>query len=270
MTAGNVYHHAGVTPSVIRPAGGYTAWNGNAWSQSIGHSYNSTTGRVSAGQQRVQVQNVYTGNFSYAGRRSATSPAIGLNTPSRPNATTLGRPNTTTPTLGAGTHTSYFSTPNGNIYRNTGNGWQQSQKGRWTPVQDPKVVQTLQTQQWAQQAGDQRSAAPTWSAPGSANFHAGTTARPTTGNTWNGGQFTSPRSNLGSFRSSNTTEQRATPPSNSSNSAQRGTNSGNSNYGGNGGGGNYGSRGGGGGGNNGGNGGRGGGGGNNGNSRNGH
>jgi hypothetical protein len=39
-----------------------TYWTGNAWSSKAGTSYNSVTGRVSAGQ-KASVSNVYTGGW---------------------------------------------------------------------------------------------------------------------------------------------------------------------------------------------------------------
>jgi hypothetical protein len=50
-TTGNVYQHWGATTAVSRGAAGYNAWTGNAWSSRVGASYNSVTGRVSAGQR---------------------------------------------------------------------------------------------------------------------------------------------------------------------------------------------------------------------------
>ena len=171
VAAGNVYQRFGMPHGVARPAGGYTTWSGNAWNSRIGHAYNSTTGRVAAGQ-RVPVQHVYTGNFAYTPRSNVAAPG-GNN---------------------------LYTDHNGQIYRNTGNGWQQSQNGQWNTVREPQRVQSLQTQQWAQQAGNQRSAAPTWSAPGSNNFRAQAVA-PSSISRWNGGQFSGSRGgNWGSFR----------------------------------------------------------------------
>ena len=72
-------HRATCTTSGARPArsrrtsGGYNAWTGNAWSNQVGHSYNSVTGR-SPPASVASVQNVYTGNYAYGGAAPRTTP----------------------------------------------------------------------------------------------------------------------------------------------------------------------------------------------------
>ena len=51
--------------------------DGECVGSQVGHSYNSVTGRVSAGQ-RASVQNVYTGNYAYGQRGATYNPSTGV------------------------------------------------------------------------------------------------------------------------------------------------------------------------------------------------
>ena len=174
-TSGNVYHGWGATGAVTRTSGGYNAWTGNAWSTQVGHSYNSVTGRISAGQ-RGSVQNVYTGNYAYGQHGATDNPATGV-TARAGSATTgnvyTGQQNTvkggsvTGPggnTTGAAkVNNDYYATHDGNVYRNTGSGWQQYGNGGWNTVQrQPQTSSALQSESQARWAGDVRSAGSSW------------------------------------------------------------------------------------------------------------
>jgi hypothetical protein len=177
-TSGNVYHQWGTTGAVTRTSGGYNAWTGNAWSTQVGHSYNSTTGRISAGQ-RGAVQNVYTGNYAYGGRGATYNPTTGV--AARGGSVSTG--NTATgvqntakwgQVSGPGGQSggvakvdgNYYADHDGNVYRNTGGGWQSYDNGGWNDVSDQNRPQSLDWQQQARGAGDQRSAASAWGSNG--------------------------------------------------------------------------------------------------------
>jgi len=70
---GNIYSQWGSRASVGRAAGGFDAWSGNAWASRVGSSYNSRTGVATAGQ-RSAVRNVYTGEFAAGARGVAQGP----------------------------------------------------------------------------------------------------------------------------------------------------------------------------------------------------
>ena len=72
-----MYSHYGATSAVTRSSAGYNAWTGNAWSSKVGTSYNSVTGRMSAGQ-RASVSNVYTGGYAYGNRGATYNPSTGV------------------------------------------------------------------------------------------------------------------------------------------------------------------------------------------------
>ena len=179
-TAGDVYRRWGGTSAITHTPIGFNAWKGNAWSNRVGHAYNSATGHIAAGQ-RAPVTNVYTGNYAYTERTHNITPG--------------------TPTRGQQGGT-YFSDRNGIIYRNINNRWQQYQHSQWNTVPNQQRVQTLQSQQWAQRAGDQRTAASAWGGAWGNNFQPGA-GRPSESSSWNGGQFSGSRGNLGSFHSNN-------------------------------------------------------------------
>jgi len=64
----------------------------------------------------------------------------------------------------------YYADHDGNVYKNTGSGWQKYDNGGWNSVQDERQTQSLQAQEQARQWGDQRSAASAW---GSGNWGGG-------------------------------------------------------------------------------------------------
>jgi hypothetical protein len=170
-TTGNVYKQWGPTTAVTRSSAGYNAWTGNAWSSKVGTSYNSVTGRVSAGQ-RASVSNVYTGGYA-SGQRGATyNPNTGVAV--RGGSATVGNAYTGSQTTARGVQVSgpggqtasaakvgnnYYAGHDGNVYKNTGSGWEQRTSSGWGSVQNNSQVQSLQSQQQARQAGEQRSAA---------------------------------------------------------------------------------------------------------------
>ena len=170
-TTGNVYRQWGPTTAVSRSSAGYNAWTGNAWSSKVGTSYNSVTGRVSAGQ-RASVSNVYTGGYA-SGQRGATyNPNTGVAV--RGGSATVGNAYTGSQTTARGVQVSgpggqtasaarvgdnVYAGKDGNVYKNTGSGWEQKTGGGWGSVQNSGQVQSLQSQQQARQAGEQRSAA---------------------------------------------------------------------------------------------------------------
>ena len=173
-TSGNVYHQWGSTGVVSRTSGGYNAWTGNAWSTQVGHSYNSMTGRISAGE-RGSVQNVYTGNYAYGGRGATYNPNTGVT--ARGGAVTTGNTYTGAQNTarwgqvsGAGGQSAgyanvdgnHYADHDGNVYRNTGSGWQTYSNGSWNGVNDETRTQSLNAEQNARWAGDQRSAGAAW------------------------------------------------------------------------------------------------------------
>ncbi len=173
-TTGNVYHHWGSTTAVTRGSAGYNAWTGNAWSSKVGTSYNSVTGRASAGQ-RAAVGNVYTGGYAYGQRGATYNPSTGVS--ARGGSATAGNAYTgqqesakwgqvTGPggqTAGAAkVGNNYYADKDGNVYKNSGSGWEKYGSGGWNNVQDPKTTQSMQSQQQARIQGDQRSAGSSW------------------------------------------------------------------------------------------------------------
>ena len=136
--------------------------------QSVGTSYNSVTGRVSAGQ-RGAVQNVYTGNYAYGQRGATYNPSTGVS--ARGGSATYGNAYTGRSTLPEGRRSpargqtpgaarvgnNYYANHDGNVYKNTaavGNNTQRQLEQR----ADTQQTQSLDTQQQARQWGDQRAA----------------------------------------------------------------------------------------------------------------
>ena len=64
----------------------------------------------------------------------------------------------------------YYADHDGNVYKNTGSGWEKYDNGSWNSVQDNRQTQSLDTQQQARQWGDQRAASSSW---GSRNWGGG-------------------------------------------------------------------------------------------------
>ncbi len=183
-TTGNVYQHWGSTTAVSRSSAGYNAWTGNAWSTKVARSYNSTTGRISAGQ-KAAVGNVYTGNYAYGKRGATYNPNTGVT--ARGGKATGGNVysgNQDTAKWGqvkgpggqstsaAKVNNDVYADHDGNVYRNTGNGWQKYDDGSWNNVQKPtspsgqggsrSSTDSLDSQRQARRAGDQRSASSSW------------------------------------------------------------------------------------------------------------
>lgn len=151
---GNVYSQWGNRATVSRAAGGYNAWTGNAWAGQVGSSYNSRTGVASAGQ-RGAIGNAYTGNYAAGARGAAVGPggsaAIGARGTAG-NAYTgnevsggrgavyndrTGQVTTYGRATGAGGGTvahvgdDVYAGKDGNVYRNTGDGWQKATPDGW-------------------------------------------------------------------------------------------------------------------------------------------
>jgi hypothetical protein len=192
-TSGNVYRHWGSTTAVTRTSAGYNAWTGNGWSSKVGASYNSTTGRISAGQQAA-VSNVYTGNYAYGQRGATYNPNTGAS--ARGSAVSYGNaPSGSQNSAKWGQVTgpggqsaavaksgnNVYADKDGNVYRNTGSGWQTYNNGSWSNVQHPaptagqttaasrpstSTMQSLDSQMQARQAGTQRSASSAWGSNG--------------------------------------------------------------------------------------------------------
>lgn len=172
-STGNVYHQWGNTGAVTRTSGGYNAWTGNGWSNQVGHSYNSKTGQMSAGQ-RGTVGNVYTGNYAKdaAGRTTNTRTGasaegakvtVGNAYSGKSETVSAGRVSDgrgTASEVSAGND--HYADVNGNVYRNTGDGWQQHSSSGWNNVDNANQGRTLQSQQESRNVGEQRSAASSW------------------------------------------------------------------------------------------------------------
>ena len=176
-TSGNVYHQWGSTGAVTRTSGGYNAWTGNAWSNQVGHSYNSSTGRISAGQ-RGTVQNVYTGNYAHDAAGSTYNPRTG--TSATGAKVTVGNAYTgKSETVSAGKVTgpggqstevahagnTTYADHDGNVYRydsQSGSFQQHDSGGGWSNASADRS-QSLASEQQARTAGDQRSAGASWS-----------------------------------------------------------------------------------------------------------
>ncbi|HEX7230434.1 MAG TPA: autotransporter [Candidatus Binatia bacterium] len=173
-TTGNVYSHWGSTTAVSRASGGYNAWTGNAWASRVGTSYNSVTGRESAGQ-RAGVQNVYTGNYAYGQRGATYNPNTGVT--ARAGSATYGNAYSGSQNTaryrqvsGPGGNTAgvarvdnnYYADHDGNVYKNTGSGWDKYDNGSWNSVQDSARTQSLDNDAESRFSGDQRSAASSW------------------------------------------------------------------------------------------------------------
>lgn len=154
---GNIYTQWGNRATVSRAAGGYDAWTGNAWASQVGKSYNSRTGIVSAGQ-RGAVANVYSGNFAAGGRGVATGPGGNVVVGERATAGNVYTGDKVSANRGAyydrntGQWTSFggatgpgggkvahvgddvYAGKDGNVYRNTGSGWERHTAGGWQSV----------------------------------------------------------------------------------------------------------------------------------------
>jgi hypothetical protein len=179
-SSGNVYSQWGSTSAVTRSGGGYNAWTGNAWHGQEGSFYNSTTGAQGWGQ-RGQAYNVYTGNYASGGRGAAYNPTTGASAAG--GRVTVGNAYTgnqvtashgTVTGAGGNTYTggavhgdqggvakvngNYYADHNGNIYSNTGNGWQKYVGGSGSTWQGASSEESKNLDSWnnARSSGDQR------------------------------------------------------------------------------------------------------------------
>jgi hypothetical protein len=152
------------------------------------------TGRISAGQ-RGAVQNVYTGNYAYGSRGATYNPSTGVSarggTITTGNAYT-GRQNTASAArvTGPGGQSAsaakvdgnYYATHDGNVYRDTGSGWQHYDNGSWNTAQRPtQVPTTLDADAQARTAGDARAAGSSW---GSSSWGDGFDRSSASGGSW--------------------------------------------------------------------------------------
>ncbi len=152
--SGNIYHQWGDRANVSRVAGGFNAWTGNEWAGRVGASYNSRTGIASAGQ-RGGVANVYSGNYAAGSRGVATGPGGNVVVGSRGTAGNANTGNQISGNRGAyynkdtGQWTKFggasgqqggkvshvgddiYAGKDGNVYRNTGDGWEKHTSDGW-------------------------------------------------------------------------------------------------------------------------------------------
>jgi len=172
--SGNAYHQWGNTSAVTHSSAGYNAWTGNAWSGQAGHSYNSQTGQISAGQ-RGTVGNVYTGNYASGTRGATYNPTTGVSASgargtvgnaytgqstnvSHVNVSGPGGNDVRTATVG----NDHYADVNGNVYKNTGSGWEQhNSNGGWSSASE-EGARSMESENLARNMGEQRSAASSW------------------------------------------------------------------------------------------------------------
>ena len=174
----NVYHQWGNTTAVTHSSAGYNAWTGRAWSGEAGHSYNSQTGQISAGQ-RGTVGNVYTGAYASGTRGATSNPTTGVSASgargtvgnaytgastnvSHLNVSGPGGEELKTATVG----NDHYADVNGNVYRNTGNGWEEhDSSGGWSRASG----ENLENDMHARDLGEQRA----WASSGARGWGGG-------------------------------------------------------------------------------------------------
>lgn len=169
-SSGNVYHQWGNTGAVTRSSAGYNAWTGRAWSGQVGHSYNSQTGRISAGQ-RGTVGNVYSGNYASGTRGATYNPSTGVSASGARgtvgnaytgHSTNVGHTDISGPggneARTATVGNNHYADVNGNVYRNTGNGWEQHGSSGWNGASEASG-RSMQSEQQARSMGEQRASA---------------------------------------------------------------------------------------------------------------
>ena len=170
-SSGNVYSQWGSTSAVTRSGGGYNAWTGNAWHGQEGSFYNSTTGAQGWGQ-RGQAYNAYTGNYASGGRGAAYNPTTGASAAGGRatvgNAYTGNQVTASHGTVtGAGGNTysggaihgdqggvakvngNYYADHDGNVYTNTGNGWQKNVGGNGSTWQGASAEESKNLDNWS-------------------------------------------------------------------------------------------------------------------------
>ena len=187
--SGPIYRRWGDVASVSRFSGGFNAWSGNSWAGRTGIAYNSRTGAVAAGQRGV-VSNVYSGNYATGARGVVQGPGGVVAGGARGTAGNVytgqscsaNRGFVYNPATGQGTTFAgasgdrgavgrigddVYAGHDGNVYRNTGEGWQQHGADGWQPVNSgggaaataarPEVQQQLDQARQARVDGWQRS-----------------------------------------------------------------------------------------------------------------
>jgi hypothetical protein len=173
-TSGNTYHQWGNTSAVTHSSAGYNAWTGNAWSGQAGHSYNSQTGQISAGQ-RGTVGNVYTGNYASGTRGATYNPTTGVSASAARGtvgnaytgqSTNVARASASGPggneVRAATVGNDHYADVNGNVYKNTGSGWEQHNAGGGWSSASGEGARSMQSEEQARNMGEQRSAASSW------------------------------------------------------------------------------------------------------------
>lgn len=179
-TTGNIYGRWGNTAFVGRQSGGYNPWTGNRWASRVGSSYNSRTGTLSAGQ-RAAVGNAYTGSYAYGNRGAATNARLGVsatggratvgNVYSGDSATVAGgritNDRTGNSVRAGGIRTdqgtighvgdNVFATHDGNVYRHSGDSWQQFNRNQWNQTRDAARISGLDRERSARMQGSYRS-----------------------------------------------------------------------------------------------------------------
>ncbi|HQR19246.1 MAG TPA: autotransporter [Burkholderiaceae bacterium] len=170
-SSGNVYHQWGNTSAVTHSSAGYNAWTGNAWSGQAGHSYNSQTGQISAGQ-RGTVSNVYSGNYASGTRGATYNPTTGVSASGARGtvgnaytgqSTNVARANVSGPggneVRAATVGNDHYADVNGNVYKNTGSGWEQhNSNGSWSSASS-EGSRSMESEQEARDTGERRSSA---------------------------------------------------------------------------------------------------------------
>jgi len=146
---------------VTRTAAGYNAWGGNAWSARVGHSYNSRTGLLAAGQHAAV-------DSAYPGEPVGTPRAVKSKPKANATAARAGAGQATdvdraaSDPKAATTGDSVYSDASGVVYRHTGGGWQQyDSNGGWKSV-SAEGARALEAQRQARSWGARRSTAAAW------------------------------------------------------------------------------------------------------------
>lgn len=161
---GNIYSQWGNRASVSRAAGGFDAWSGNAWASRVGSSYNSRTGVATAGQ-RSAVRNVYTGEFAAGMRGVAQGPRGGVVTGGRgvvgdPASGQAARVAGVRGPQGGGAArigNDVYAGRDGQVYRNTGGGWEKHGAQGWSAAGQGTMRTRLDGERGARQFGDVRT-----------------------------------------------------------------------------------------------------------------
>src|SRR5262245_10315885 len=207
-TTGNVYRQSGARRVVSRTSGGDTACTGTAWNSDVGGSYNSVTGRMSAGQ-RGAVQNVYSGNSAYGARGATYNPTTGggaaggratFDNAATGQSTTMGRGVVTGPAGGTTrvgqVNNNYYADHDGNVYHaNSATGsFQKLGADGWNDV-DRDQAQSLKSNEQARNFGASRSAGSSWGGDwggwkgGGGDLSGRSTGGLGSGHSWGGGRF---------------------------------------------------------------------------------